>query len=75
MVFYDTIIDHTILFHAIVTQIKPLLELCSFCCINEFLIVCLFLYVIKIYNRAIKNMTSEIYVLNYVIIYKKSEIL
>ena len=36
MVFYDTIIDHTILFHAIVTEIKPLLELCSFCCINEF---------------------------------------
>ena len=42
---------------------------------QKYLIVCLFLYVIKIYNRAIKNMTSEIYVLNYVIIYKKSEIL
>ena len=31
----------------------------------------LFLYVIKLYNRAIKNMTSDVYVLKYVIMYEK----
>ena len=36
MIFYDAIIDHTTLFYDIITQIKPLLELCSFCPINEF---------------------------------------
>ena len=36
MIFYDPIIDHTTLFYDIITQIKPLLELCSFCPINEF---------------------------------------
>ena len=34
--FYDTIIDNTTLFYDIMTQIKLLLELCSFCPINEF---------------------------------------
>ena len=68
MIFYDAIIDHTTLFYDIITQIKLLLELCSFCPINEFcltenLIVNLLLYAIKLYNRATKNMTSEIYVL------------
>ena len=74
MIFYYTIIDNTTLFHDIITQIKPPLELSYFCFINEFYLtevfVNLFLYVTKIYNRAIKNMTSEIYVLNYVIMYE-----
>ena len=42
---------------------------------RKHLIVNLLLYVIKLYRRAIKNMTSEIYVLKYVIMYEKSEIL
>ena len=36
MIFYDAIIDHTTLFYDIITQMKPLLEHCSFCPINEF---------------------------------------
>ena len=36
LIFHDTITDHTILFCDIITQIKPLLELCPFCPINEF---------------------------------------
>ena len=34
--FYDKITDHTTLLYGIKTQIRPLLELCSFYFINEF---------------------------------------
>ena len=36
---------------------------------QKYLIVNLFLYVIKFYNRTVKNMTSEIHVLIYVFMY------
>ena len=47
----------------------PFVLLMSFVSQRHF-IVNLFLYVIKLYNRATKNMTSEIYVLKYVIMYE-----
>ena len=36
IIFYEVIIDHTTLFHDIITEIKPLFEFCSFCPINDF---------------------------------------
>ena len=42
---------------------------------QKYLIVNLFLYVANIYYRAIKNVTSEMYVLKHVIMYEQSEIL
>ena len=52
IIFYDTITDHTTLFYDIITQMKPLLELCSFSPINEFylteaFIVNLLLYILS----------------------------
>ena len=75
IIFYDAIIDHIPLFYDIITQIKPLLEFVPFVLLMSFvsqkhLIVNLLLYVIKLYNRATKNMTSEIYVLKNVITYE-----
>ena len=75
MTFYDTVIDHTTLFYDVITQIKPLFELCPLVLLMSFisqkyLIVNLFLHVVKTYNRAIKNMTPKIYILKYVIMYE-----